>query len=383
MTPRAEEALSLIAADGCQVQKKLGSVWTKPGPTEARNALRDVAAKCCVHERAVKPGRLAGHKSIVDALPLERRIPFRHSSSLLRMDPVSSRQAARHERLAAKLTRTACFQDWADRLAPARPWAARHRVTTLLSAECEIVPRMTDASAWIAAAIGAATLVVAVLAYRAQHKKMSLEYVVTVNARLLRRRLPRGLEIRHDGQLVDDATLSIIRIVNTGTEPIRQADFETPLLVSYDGVDDLVSAAVVATRPPDLHPRITIQASDVWIDPLLLNPGDMIECQVLSSGRAEEVTLGGRIAGLTMQRRSKLPYPPGSGAEGEMVGFDRFMWFVFTPTMIAGIGLLVAFNGDYTGLTQGLVLAVVALIVGVLYPLQVRYLIKRRRLWRA
>jgi hypothetical protein len=120
----------------------------------------------------------------------------------------------------------------------------------------------------------------------------------------------------------------------------------------------------------------------VCIGPKLINRGDMIELQLLSAGQAPQPLVGGRVANLEITVRRGLPYPPGSGPEGEMLGFDRFVWYVFMPAGVAGAGVVIGLAGNVSSTARVLILIATAFGVGVLYPLRLRYLVRRRRLWR-
>jgi hypothetical protein len=65
-----------------------------------------------------------------------------------------------------------------------------------------------------------------------------------------------------------------------------------------------------------------------------------------------------------------------------MVAFDRFMWFVFSPALFIGLGVWAAVAAETPGARIAAVAATVV-VAGVLYPVHVRYLINRRRRWRA
>lgn len=243
---------------------------------------------------------------------------------------------------------------------------------------------MSDLPAWIAAAIGLVALVLAYLTYRSQRGKVQIEYAVLANAKILPGRVARALEVRHGQAVMREPSLAILRLVNTGDRPIKPADFETDLIVTFEGISGLQSATWTGSRPPDLRPDIHIDGGAVRIAPTLINPEDMLELQVLSEGQARAVTVAGRIAGLRLIPRKGLPYPPGSGREGRMVGMDQFMWFVFSPGVIVAVGVVFAASGDnMTPTGRVLTLLATAILAGVLYPLHVWRLVRRRRLWRA
>lgn len=128
---------------------------------------------------------------------------------------------------------------------------------------------------------------------------------------------------------------------------------------------------------------IEVDGDRVRMKPALINPEDMLELQVVCNGRASQISLAGRVADLKVKQRKQLPYPPGSGEEGEMVAFDRFMWFVFAPAFVVAVGVWLAFFRDeVTSTARLLTLLATAIIVGLVYPMYVRHLVRRRRIWR-
>jgi hypothetical protein len=243
---------------------------------------------------------------------------------------------------------------------------------------------MDDAATWIVLGITAAGLVIAYVTYRVQRNRKRIEYVVTTNTGLLPGALAKDLEVTHSdsGVLVRNPALTIIRIVNTGDRAIEANDYETNLTVTLEGVDQIVSATSTATRPADLKPEIEIDGDVAGIKPVLINKEDMIQLQVLSAGKPSDVRMGGRVADVKPASR-ELPYPPGSGKEGEMVGFDWFMWSVLVPGVLLGLGLLLGpFEDDRSTEAKIAIIAGAAVVALVLYPMYVRYLVKRRRMWR-
>jgi hypothetical protein len=235
----------------------------------------------------------------------------------------------------------------------------------------------------IAIGLTAGTLVVALLAYSAQRSKKRIEYLVTANTELLPRQLPEQVQVTLNGNAIADPALAIMRICNTGTIDVIPEDFETHLKIELRGVEESVAASCAASRPTDLQPKLRFDGASVHIEPMLINTGDLMELHFLTAGEVEAFNIEGRIAGVKFSQRARLPYPPGSGPEGEMLGFDRFMWFVFTPAIIVVPGLLVAMNSSNDPAARILGAVSAVLLTFVLYPLQLRYLVNRRALWKA
>jgi len=133
------------------------------------------------------------------------------------------------------------------------------------------------------------------------------------------RRLAGELEVVLNGETVDDPVIVSVRMGNTGDRAILSSDFHEPLTVQLLGSQRIVSATVTSSRPSDLKPQLSVDddESRVVISPTLINPGDLIELQVIASGPVRDVALQGRVADVVPVKRQGLPYPPGSGPEGE------------------------------------------------------------------
>jgi hypothetical protein len=234
---------------------------------------------------------------------------------------------------------------------------------------------------WVAVAIGLATLVVAVLAYLGRQPKTRLEYIVLTRSQVLPAGLPETFQLVHHELPVDDPAMVIVRIVNTGDQAIPESSFSSDLAIKLPG-SRVISTLCTAKRPTDLEPVLLLDGELVRIRPLLLNSGDMVQFQILSAGLPGRVEVNGRIKDLSIVRRRELPYPPGSGTDGEFSGpVDYFAWFILIPGFILAIGFLIASNG-HNSVAGRVIAAVAALMLAfVLYPLQVSRLLRRRRLW--
>jgi hypothetical protein len=234
---------------------------------------------------------------------------------------------------------------------------------------------------WIPSAIGALTIVVTIVLWLVERGRKRLEYVVITNTPILPGRVANDLEVSHHGTAFPDPALSITRIVNTGNKEIRPDDYETELIVTFEGVHGLGSATWSASRPAGLGPKLAIDGNKVLVEKRLINVGEMLELQVLSSGQPSDVSVGGRIAALTFEPRKALPYPPGSGSEGQMVAFDRFMWFLLLPAAILGGGIAISSARAVSATGEALILVATGLVLGA-YLLFTKYLVNRRRRWR-
>ena len=238
-----------------------------------------------------------------------------------------------------------------------------------------------DAPGWIGAGLTAVALAIGVLAYLSQRNKKKLEWMVTTNAELLPGEVAHHLEVSHAGNAIADPSLVVVRMVSMGNRAINPQDFETDLILKLDGADSIANAACTGMRPGDLGVQLEVEGTDVHIRPTLLNPGDMVQLHVVTSGAPDSVEVAGRIADLDLDERDRLPYPPGSGDEGEMNSIDRFVWYVITPALILGVGVWVAIAVAKTGLAWTAILAAAA-VACWLDAKYTAFLVERRRRWK-
>jgi hypothetical protein len=239
---------------------------------------------------------------------------------------------------------------------------------------------MTDAASWASVLVGVAILVVGYITYRNLHGKTRLEYVVVSNARVVPSQIAAKLDVIYGGARVADASVAIIRLVNTGDKAILADHFSSPLGIRLDGVNEVVAALATKTRPADLIPVLSVKTSSVLIAPLLINPGDLIQLQLLSSGLPSGVTVEGRIADVGAILQRGLPYAPGSGPEGELRGFDTFMWYV-APMLLGVVVIYLILTTSMTPIAR-VAAVVVVLLLSLLLNMYLRFLDRRRGLWR-
>lgn len=223
--------------------------------------------------------------------------------------------------------------------------------------------------------------VIAWLTYRSQSSKRSLEYLVVSSQRLVNPRVAAELAVSFHGVSVNDPSLTVIRLVSTGDRGIPADSFDTPLGLIMRGAVRVVSGSVSARRPDSLPVVLRIDGNRLVIEPLLLNPGDFIEVQALTEGQPDDIIVDARIADVSPRRRAQLPYPPGSGPEGRMIGMDKFMWTV-PEAFLAAITISAILISNFSTAAKAAWVLTVLIGAAVIYPLLVRRLVRRRQAWR-
>lgn len=239
---------------------------------------------------------------------------------------------------------------------------------------------MDSVAVWISLGVSCLGLSVGYVTYRVQRARRRIAFAVVSNQGLLVRERPDQIEIRWSGRLVKDLHVVVVRVVNVGDRAIVSADFASDLALIIHG-PPVLHAQVSSSRPDGLALELATGESEVHISPFLFNAGDMFEIKLLCEGKPAKVSLNGRIRDLAPMVQRPLPYPPGSGPEGDMLPFDKFMWSVPVATIYLAI-MFQAITAALPASQKIAVVGIVSLVFLVLYPILVYRLVQRRRLWR-
>ena len=107
------------------------------------------------------------------------------------------------------------------------------------------------------------------------------------------------LQLTYEGQIVNDVYLIILRIVNSGNQPILPDDYEKPIEIKFQAGSRILSAETVETKPKDLQMSVDIEDNNYAVlRPVLFNSKEEVVTKMLVSSPAEEVKISYRIAGV-------------------------------------------------------------------------------------
>ena len=107
------------------------------------------------------------------------------------------------------------------------------------------------------------------------------------------------LELRIDGRKLENPHLSILSLTNDGSRPISASDFETPIQIIVGEKTEIVRARISSTMPEDLHGEVTSSNARIELNPLLLNPKDVVELAIVTSGDSPTFSVRSRINGIS------------------------------------------------------------------------------------
>jgi hypothetical protein len=151
---------------------------------------------------------------------------------------------------------------------------------------------------------------------------------------------PSRVQILFDGEPVTEVHLVTITVNNFGNEPVRVDDFERSLRFSWSEPAKILSAEVTEVNPETLQPTIKTGASEIAVDPLLLNPGDWFRIRTLIN-QDGKLSVDARVAGV--KRITK------AAASGKATTDQTFRGFAIMGAVGTGALILIS-TGRFLGI---------------------------------
>lgn len=161
---------------------------------------------------------------------------------------------------------------------------------------------------------------ISIILWILNQRKKELSYHVLWKQPLvnLRGAAKRQLDIRFKGERVNDAYLVILKIWNSGHLPITASEYQSQLKIHFNPGASIVSASVIETYPADLDERSKknetgkafiekIQNEKIFLNAILLNPGDLMTLQVVARNLSGFPLIEGHIQGISKVHNWKRP----------------------------------------------------------------------------
>ena len=204
------------------------------------------------------------------------------------------------------------------------------------------------------------------------------------------------LQLTFNGDPLMSPYLSVLELSNNGTKPILRNDYEKPIeiVISNDAIVKFVEVSGAKSR--SLEPKYKLTENVVQIEPLLLNPDDVVAISILTSGVVPKFTTKGRVANIAALSIDEASIQ-NNGISGYAVVFrliaafllavvaianidnlfrknnafilrQRMSWFIVVVTVLVGEAILItAFDiGEFTSMTQlGIIFSIAVLAVSL------------------
>jgi hypothetical protein len=167
-------------------------------------------------------------------------------------------------------------------------------------------------------------------------KKLRIEILSNSPIVSLTPDIPKELQILYRGKPVQTLSLILLKLANTGTEPIRESDYSEPIRVSVSQNAEIGQVMVQETRPDGIRLAPTIIANNqVQMAKVLLNPGDQAVLKILVLNNDKTLNVDARIAGVRdLELQSVLERSEISSKEYVS------MWAIIIPFGIVGLVIL-------------------------------------------
>lgn len=196
----------------------------------------------------------------------------------------------------------------------------------------------------------------------------------------IRNDLVGNVEVRYRGQHVEALHVVEFVLLNTGSQPLRKADFEGPLVITLPESSRLLDVDLLRTYPGAVNAQYWFADRRIEIAPLLLNSEEAIALRVFVEKSQKPWQLGLRVAGV---RESREVLNPPSTYRRVRRGLSIFVGFG-ALLILLGMGCVPA--GDVgndpktltTGLGSGIVM--LGLLAMLLMRPRSRFLRARHRL---
>lgn len=230
---------------------------------------------------------------------------------------------------------------------------------------------------WTQVALAVVTLVVTFILFRSNRQAKALAYAIVDNRPLVMGPSQFPLEVRYGGHLVKNPRLVVWRLANSGGQPIEVPHFEEAISFKVAGAK-ILSSEVTKTRPSTFRPTVEQRGDDmVVMERRLMNPGDLVEVQMLIDGLPEDLRMESRIAGISQIEQIKVPLTSLS-QPWKLTKADRIT--VAIPSLLFG-GLGIAFyEGGINIAFKGLGIVLFFVFV-VIWPWQVWRASKRNAMF--
>ena len=161
----------------------------------------------------------------------------------------------------------------------------------------------------VGVALAIAALAASFLIYSWQRSRRAVTYDVLswTNLLTVREQVAGKVQVFYEGEPAKSLTLIVLRVWNSGNQPLLAAEFERPIAL-VESVSRILSAAVVETDPTGIGTEIEQYQDAVLLKPSLLNPADSVTIKLLVRDMGKALWPDSRIAGvkqITLVRERK------------------------------------------------------------------------------
>lgn len=118
------------------------------------------------------------------------------------------------------------------------------------------------------------------------------------------------LQILINGKVVAEPYISVIELKNNSSKPIQKTDFEGTLKIGTSQNVSIIEANIIRNAPKEIEAKIVgIIKKKIEIQPILINPDNIIRVAIITAGGVPQFKVESRIAGLISEPVISLEAP--------------------------------------------------------------------------
>lgn len=158
---------------------------------------------------------------------------------------------------------------------------------------------------FVGAALAVAALIASFVIYRLQRLRKGVTYDVLSRTNLLtvREELEGKLQVLYEGEPAKSLSLLVLKLWNSGNQPILATDYERPISFGTGEASRLLTADVTEAEPLGLQVDYEISGNKLVLKPMLLNPGDSVTLKLLVRDAGARLVPDSRIVGVKSLHR--------------------------------------------------------------------------------
>lgn len=143
------------------------------------------------------------------------------------------------------------------------------------------------------------TFIGAYFAFRQSSKKDIKLQIISKSSYLdFRGRRAKYAKVRFENGEVKNAVKTIIRITNSGNQPIEIKDFHRPISFKFEKEIEFFNASIVNSKPKNINATVSIKENILTLHKTLMNPKDTLDISFITPNK-EEPIIDYRISGVS------------------------------------------------------------------------------------
>ncbi len=145
------------------------------------------------------------------------------------------------------------------------------------------------------------TIITMIVIYYKQKNKKAFAYEVLAVEPLyfLNKQTKDRLKILFDDKPVKNPIILRFNFINSGNESILVEDFVKPVSIAFGEKNEILSADIIDVAPSNLEMCLEVSNNLLTFQPALINPQDSFELRVILDDANENVSIYGRIKGVS------------------------------------------------------------------------------------